>query len=121
MPEPCKYAAPIDKNGRPMEPEQTDILCPDPPVGDGRPMIKRTGRFGPFLAAASYPDVQYIVKLNAKTGAVELPKPPPMECDIVCEKCGEETGSDVLRPRLEARAVAELFTLPQVPGPGDLQ
>ncbi|MGB0766355.1 MAG: type I DNA topoisomerase [Phycisphaeraceae bacterium] len=89
MAEPCKYAAPIDKNGRPMEPEQTDILCPDPPVGDGKPMIKRTGRFGPFLAAASYPDVQYIVKLNAKTGAVELPKPPPMECDIVCEKCND--------------------------------
>lgn len=89
MPEPCKYAAPIDAKGRPMEPEQTDILCPDPPQGDGLPMIKRTGRFGPFLAAASYPDVQYIVKLNAKTGAVELPKPPPMECDIECEKCGE--------------------------------
>ncbi|MFK7788107.1 MAG: DNA topoisomerase, partial [Phycisphaeraceae bacterium] len=89
MPEPCKYAAPIDKKGQPMEPEQTDIMCPDPPVGDGKPMIKRTGRFGPFLAAASYPDVQYIVKLNAKTGAVELPKPPPMECDIECEKCGE--------------------------------
>ncbi|MFN3166006.1 MAG: type I DNA topoisomerase [Phycisphaeraceae bacterium] len=89
MPEPCTYAAPIDKNGRPMEPEQTDILCPDPPVGDGKPMIKRTGRFGPFLAAATYPDAQYIVKLNAKTGAVELPKPPPMECDIACDKCGD--------------------------------
>ncbi|MEM9345761.1 MAG: type I DNA topoisomerase [Planctomycetota bacterium] len=87
MPEPCKYAAPIDAKGRPMEPEQTDILCPEPPLGDGKPMIKRTGRFGPFLAAASYPDVQYIVKLNAKTGAVELPKPPPMECDVACDKC----------------------------------
>lgn len=87
MPEPCKYAAPIDADGRPMEPEQTDILCPDPPIGDGQPMIKRTGRFGPFLAAASYPDVQYIVKLNAKTGAVELPKPPPMHTDLKCSKC----------------------------------
>ena len=87
MPEPCKYAAPIDADGRPMEPEQTDILCPDPPAGDGLPMIKRTGRFGPFLAAASYPDVQYIVKLNAKTGAVELPKPPPMHTDLSCSKC----------------------------------
>ncbi|MEM9415974.1 MAG: DNA topoisomerase, partial [Planctomycetota bacterium] len=87
MPEPCKYAAPIDADGRPMEPEQTDILCPDPPIGDGQPMIKRTGRFGPFLAAASYPDVQYIVKLNAKTGAVELPKPPPMHTDLTCSKC----------------------------------
>ncbi|MFI4861091.1 MAG: DNA topoisomerase [Phycisphaerales bacterium JB063] len=87
MPERCEYAAPIDSEGRPMEPEQTDILCPDPPIGDGQPMIKRTGRFGPFLAAASYPDVQYIVKLNAKTGAVELPKPPPMDTDLKCSKC----------------------------------
>ena len=89
MPEPCTYAAPIDKQGRPMEPEQTDILCPEPPIGDGLPMIKRTGRFGPFLAAQTYPAAQYIVKLNAKTGAVELPKPPPMTTDLVCEKCGE--------------------------------
>lgn len=91
MPEPCKYAAPIDKEGRPMEPEQTDILCPDPPVGDGKPMIKRTGRFGPFLAAATYPDAKYILKLNAKTGAVELPKVPPMTTDVLCPKCGEES------------------------------
>jgi len=87
MPERCPYAAPIDRDGNPMEPEETDILCPDPPVGDGKPMIKRTGRFGPFLAAASYPDAKYIVKLNAKTGYVELPKPPPMDTDLKCSKC----------------------------------
>ncbi|MEM1354701.1 MAG: DNA topoisomerase [Planctomycetota bacterium] len=89
----CKYAAPIDREGKPQEPLQTDILCPPAPIGDGQPMIKRTGRFGPFLAAATYPEAKYILKLNPKTGAVELPKVPPMMTDVLCPKCGDETGA----------------------------
>ncbi|MEM6458272.1 MAG: DNA topoisomerase [Planctomycetota bacterium] len=89
MPEPCKYAAPIDAEGNPMQPELTDVLCPE----DGRPMIRRTGRFGPFLASSNYPEVQYILKLDPKTGAVVLPKAPPMTTDILCPVCGEETGA----------------------------
>jgi DNA topoisomerase-1 len=87
MPEPCKYAAPIDAEGNPMEPELTDILCPE----DGAPMIRRTGRFGPFLASSNYPDVQYILKLDPKKGHVVLPKAPPMTTDILCPTCGEDT------------------------------
>jgi DNA topoisomerase-1 len=87
MPEPCKYAAPIDAEGNPMEPELTDILCPE----DGRPMIRRTGRFGPFLASSNYPEVQYIVKLDPKKGHVVLPKAPPMTTDVLCPTCGEDT------------------------------
>src|SRR5690606_18594064 len=45
MPEPCRYAAPIDAQGKPQQPQQTDILCPD----CGGAMTRRTGRFGPFL------------------------------------------------------------------------
>ena len=89
MPEPCKYAAPIDAEGNPMEPELTDILCPE----DGKPMIRRTGRFGPFLASSNYPEVQYIIKLDPKKGHVVLPKAPPMTTDIVCPTCGDETGA----------------------------
>ncbi|MEM6853687.1 MAG: type I DNA topoisomerase, partial [Planctomycetota bacterium] len=89
MPEPCKYAAPIDAEGNPMEPELTDILCPE----DGQPMIRRTGRFGPFLASSNYPEVQYIIKLDPKKGHVVLPKAPPMTTDIVCPTCGDETGA----------------------------
>ena len=87
MPEPCTYAAPIDAEGNPMEPELTDVLCPE----DGRPMIRRTGRFGPFLASSNYPAVQYILKLDPKKGHVVLPKTPPMETDILCPKCGNDT------------------------------
>ncbi|MCG8508044.1 MAG: DNA topoisomerase, partial [Rhodospirillales bacterium] len=79
----CKYAAPIDREGKPMTPQQTDIICPD----DNLPMIKRTGRFGPFLASQSYPEVKFIVKLDPKKGGVVLPKAPPLETDVPCPKC----------------------------------
>src|SRR5690606_7917125 len=41
----CTYAAPIDRQGRPLLPEKVDLVCPE----DGSEMILRTGRFGPFL------------------------------------------------------------------------
>jgi len=92
MPEPCRYAAPIARDGNPMEPELTDILCPE----DGKPMIRRNGRFGPFLASSNYPEVQYILKLDPKKGHVVLPKPPPMATDLLCPKCGDETGATLM-------------------------
>ena len=85
MPEPCKYAAPIDRDGKPQAPELTDVLCPV----DGEPMIQRTGRFGPFLASSNYPQVQYILKLHPKTGAVVTPKVEPLTTEKVCPKCEE--------------------------------
>ena len=88
----CKYAAPIDREGNPLEPELTDILCPE----DGQPMIRRSGRFGPFLASSNYPDVKYIIKLDPKTGAVVLPKVPPMPTDVPCPKCGPDTQATVV-------------------------
>ena len=85
MPEPCKYAAPIDRDGKPQAPELTDVLCPV----DGEPMIQRSGRFGPFLASSNYPEVQCIVKLHPKTGAVVTPKVEPLTTEKVCPKCEE--------------------------------
>ncbi|WP_428388391.1 type I DNA topoisomerase [Mucisphaera sp.] len=81
----CKYAAPIDREGNPQEPEMTDILCPE----DDKPMIRRTGRFGPFLASSNYPEVKFIVKLDPKKGHVVLPKTPPMLTGVTCPKCEE--------------------------------
>lgn len=101
MPEPCKYAAPIDSEGNPMEPELTDILCPE----DNQPMIRRTGRFGPFLASSNYPDVQYIIKLDPKKGHVVLPKAPPMTTDIVCPTCGEANDNATLYVRDSKRGL----------------
>ena len=50
-------------------------------------MIKRTGRFGPFLASANYPEVKFIIKLDPKKYTVVLPKPPPLLTELACPKC----------------------------------
>jgi DNA topoisomerase-1 len=78
----CKYAAPIDKEGNPVEPELTDIACPE----CGRPMMLRKGRYGPFLSCSGYPECQGIVNLDKK-GCVKPPSPPPLTTDLPCPKC----------------------------------
>ncbi len=79
----CDYAAPIDREGNPVEPAMTDILCPL----CGKGMTKRTGRFGPFLGCVDYPTCKGIVNLDPKKGGVKLPKTPPYLTDIPCPKC----------------------------------
>lgn len=83
MPPSCEFAAPVDQAGNPVQPEVTDVICPE----DQLPMIKRKGRFGPFLASQSYPKVRYILKLDPKTHTVVLPKVPPLTTDEPCSKC----------------------------------
>ena len=79
----CKYAAPIDRQGRPTLPERVDVACPE----DGSAMEKRTGRFGPFLASINYPDVKTVVNLDKK-GGIKYPTPPPLLIEsLKCEKC----------------------------------
>jgi DNA topoisomerase-1 len=79
----CHYAAPINREGRPMLPERVNVACPD----DGSPMELRTGRFGPFLASVNYPEVKCIVNLDRK-GRIKYPAPPPLTTDIPCPVCG---------------------------------
>jgi DNA topoisomerase-1 len=78
----CKYAAPIDRNGNPTRPEETDIACPN----CNSPMLLRTGRFGPFLSCTRYPDCEGIINLDKK-GLISPPKPPPLTTDLKCPKC----------------------------------
>lgn len=79
----CKFAAPIDREGNPMQPELSDIICPI----CGKGMTKRTGRFGPFLGCVDYPECKGIVNLDPKKGFVKLPKTPPFLTDLPCNKC----------------------------------
>ena len=79
----CDYGAPIDSDGNPMEPQASDIACPDC-QGD---MSHRVGRFGPFLGCTNYPNCKGIVKLDPKKGTVVMPKPPPLLTKLVCPKC----------------------------------
>lgn len=79
----CKYAAPIDRQGRPLLPERVDVACPE----DGSPMEKRSGRFGPFLASINYPEVKTVVNLDKK-GGIKYPTPPALLVEsLKCEKC----------------------------------
>jgi DNA topoisomerase-1 len=80
----CDYAAPIDREGRPMLPERVNVACPE----DGSPMILRTGRFGPFLASVNYPEIKTVVNLDKK-GNIKYPAVPPLRVEeLKCEKCG---------------------------------
>ncbi len=81
----CDYAAPIDREGKPVKAEVSDIACPE----CGGAMTKRTGRFGPFLGCENYPACKGIVKLDPKKHTVVLPKASPLTTDIPCPKCGE--------------------------------
>ena len=78
----CKFAAPIDREGRPSEPAKTDIACPR----CGAPMLMRKGRFGAFLSCGRYPECEGILNLDKK-GYVSPPKPPPLLTDLLCPKC----------------------------------
>jgi DNA topoisomerase-1 len=93
----CTFAMPVDRSGRPLLPEQIDLLSPA-----GVPMVKRTGRFGDFLvedrprppkpkgkaaAAATEEPPPFILNIDRK-GAIKFPSPPPLVTDLVCTKCG---------------------------------
>jgi len=80
----CKYASPIDKEGKPVGEQVTDVLCPK----CGGRMTKRKGRFGAFLGCENYPDCDGIINLDKK-GAVKVPKTPPITTDLTCPKCEE--------------------------------
>jgi DNA topoisomerase-1 len=78
----CHYAAPIDREGRPLLPERVNIACPE----DGSPMVLRSGRFGKFLASVNYPDVKFVINLDRKE-RIKIPAQPPVVTDRPCPKC----------------------------------
>ncbi len=79
----CDYAAPIDREGRPLLPERVNVACPE----DGSQMIARTGRFGKFLASVNYPDIKFVLNLDKK-GNIKLPSPPALKVEeLECPKC----------------------------------
>ncbi len=90
----CSYAMPVDRDGRPLLPEQIDLLSPN-----GVAMVKRTGRYGDFLVedlprppkkAGKKSDddapAPFILNLDKK-GNIKFPAPPPIVTDISCPKC----------------------------------
>ncbi|MGH3442087.1 MAG: type I DNA topoisomerase [Nitriliruptorales bacterium] len=73
----CEGTLPLDAEGRPTEPEPEPepderVRCPE----CGKPMARRTGRFGAFYGCVDYPKCKGIVNVSART-------------PFRCPKCGE--------------------------------
>jgi DNA topoisomerase-1 len=79
----CDYAAPIDRGGRPLLPEEVDVACPE----DNSGMVLRTGRFGPFLASVNYPRCAFVINIDKK-GRIKYPAPPALQTELPCPRCG---------------------------------
>ena len=82
----CSYACPCDREGKPQMAEFVDVKCPK----TGRPMIRKTGRFGPFLTTpleeGETNDDGMILNIDKK-GFVNAPSVPPLETDLPCPTC----------------------------------
>jgi len=98
----CNFAAPVDREGRPRTVDVVNVRCPR----TGRPMARRTGRFGPFLATVlpegARQDEGLILNIDKK-GHVTAPSQPPVKTDIPCETCEKAGRSGKLNLRSGAR------------------
>ncbi|MGC9258951.1 MAG: type I DNA topoisomerase [Phycisphaerae bacterium] len=79
----CDGAMNVDRQGKPVLLEVTEYKCPS----CGKPMIKRSGRFGPFLGCSGYPECKTLQQVDRKTGLPLPPKPPPKATGLKCPKC----------------------------------
>ena len=64
------------------EPEQIGEDCAE----CGKPLVKKRGRFGEFIACSGYPDCRYTRAILATIG-------------VKCPKCGEAEGGDIVKRR----------------------
>ena len=82
----CEYACPVDREGKPRPAEYVNIRCPK----TGRPMIRKTGRFGPFvttlLEEGEAQDFGLILNIDKK-GFVKAPSPPAVTTELTCKSC----------------------------------
>jgi DNA topoisomerase I len=82
----CKYAAQVDREGKPVGIETCDIACPKCGAG----MTKRLGRFGAFLGCVNYGNKEKpcdgILNIDRK-GKVTAPSQPPLLTDLPCPTC----------------------------------
>ena len=62
------------------EPERIGEDCPE----CGKPLVKKLGRFGEFIACSGYPDCRYTRAILATIG-------------VKCPKCGEEHGGEIIK------------------------
>ncbi len=85
----CTYSSPINRQGEPQPAEYVNVRCPQ----TGRPMIRKTGRFGPFITTLlekDEPQENGMILNIDKKGKIKAPAPPPVLTDLECEKCGKK-------------------------------
>jgi DNA topoisomerase-1 len=68
----CRYIRNLNGEERP-EPEMLDEMCPE----CGKQLVRKVGRYGPFVGCSGYPDCRYIKK------------DPPKGLGITCPQCGQ--------------------------------
>jgi len=82
----CNWACPCDRQGRPQMAEFVDVKCPK----TGRPMIRKVGRFGPFLTTpleeGETNDDGMILNID-KNGFVNAPSVPALLTELECGTC----------------------------------
>jgi len=82
----CNWACPCDRQGRPQMAEFVDVKCPK----TGRPMIRKVGRFGPFLTTpleeGETNDDGMILNID-KNGYVNAPSVPALLTELECGTC----------------------------------
>ncbi len=82
----CNWACPCDRQGRPQMAEFVDVRCPK----TGRPMIRKVGRFGPFLTTpleeGETNDDGMILNIDKK-GFVNAPSVPALLTELECGTC----------------------------------
>jgi DNA topoisomerase I len=86
----CKFASPVDKDGKMVQDEVTEYQCPN----CGKPMVRKKGRFGTFLGCSDYPTCKTTLRLD-KEGKPLPPKEKPESTGLKCHKC--KTGELVIR------------------------
>lgn len=82
----CTYASPVDRDGKPQLAETVDVKCPK----TGRAMVRRVGRFGPFLLTPlekGEPQEMGIILNIDKKGRVTAPSTPPLATSLPCPIC----------------------------------
>jgi len=78
----CKFASPIDKEGKMVEQKGSSHSCPV----CGKQMVYRQGRYGPFLGCSDYPNCKTVLKLD-KAGNVIDSQSRAEPTGIKCYKC----------------------------------
>jgi len=79
----CRNTKPLKEDGTPGErpkEEGTGEKCPECKEGE---LVRKVGRFGPFLGCSRYPDCKYIKNIEKKTG-------------VTCPECGK---GDIIEKR----------------------